>query len=73
MIHRHLNQPGFSLAAIDDMIARGKREDWAALRKAAVADKCIMEKVMQVCRAHISDPYAQRYHFWNQYAQRQLS
>ena len=73
MLHRHLNQPGFSLAAIDDMIARGRREDWAALRKAAVADKRIMEKVIRVCRAHISDPYAQRYHFWNQYAQRRLS
>jgi hypothetical protein len=26
-----------------------------------------------VCRAHIGNPHAQRYHFWMHYAQRHLA
>ena len=73
MLHRHLTHQGFTLAAIDDVIARGKRQDWAALRKAALADRAVMEKVLQVCRAYVADPYAQRYHFWKHYAERHLA
>ncbi len=69
MLHRHLTRQQFTLAAIDDMIARGKRQDWAELRRVALADRAVMEKVLQVCQAHIVDPYAQRYHFWKQYAE----
>jgi hypothetical protein len=32
-----------------------------------------MEKVLRVCQAHIADPYAQRYHFWKQYAERHIA
>lgn len=39
MYHRHLNHQKFTLAAIDDIIARGKRPDWAALRTAMLADR----------------------------------
>jgi hypothetical protein len=35
MIHRHLNHQELSLAAIDDVIGRGKRKDWEDLRLAA--------------------------------------
>jgi hypothetical protein len=28
MLHRHLNHQQLTLAAIDDVIARGKRRDW---------------------------------------------
>jgi len=28
----------------------------------------IRAKVLRVCAAHVADPYAQRYHFWNNYA-----
>jgi len=72
MLHRHLNHQDFTLAAIDDIIARGKWEDWADLRRVALADRAILEKVSRVCKAHIDDPYAQRYHFWNHYANRHL-
>lgn len=73
MFHRHLNHQNFTLAAIDDVIGRGKREDWAALRRAALRDRPILEKVLRVCQAHVQDPYAQRYHFWKQYAERHLA
>ncbi len=73
MLHRHLTHQRFTLAAIDDVIARGKRRDWAALRQAALSDRTTLEKVLRVCQPHIADPYAQRYHFWKQYAERLLS
>ncbi len=73
MLHRHLTHEQFTLAAIDDIIARGKRRDWAELRRAALADRAIMEKVLRVSLARVADPYAQRYHFWKQYAQRYLA
>lgn len=73
MLHRHLTHQQFTLAAIDDVIARGRRDDWAALRQAALADRAVMEKVLRVCQAHSADLYAQRYHFWKQYAERHLT
>lgn len=73
MLHRHLNHQDFTLAAIDDVIDRGRRQDWAELRRAALADRVVMEKVCRVCAAHVQDPYAQRYHFWKRYADRHLA
>ncbi|MBC8335435.1 MAG: hypothetical protein ISR59_08185 [Anaerolineales bacterium] len=73
MYHRHLTHQEFTLAAIDDVIARGKRQDWAELRQAVLKDKNMIDKVLKVCRAHLSDPYAQRYHFWKEYVERQLA
>jgi hypothetical protein len=73
MLHRHLNHEKFTLAAIDDVIGRGKRQDWAELRCAVLRDQTLLEKVLRVCKAHVADPYAQRYHFWKQYAERQLA
>lgn len=73
MLHRHLTHQNFTLAAIDDVIARGKLQDWAALRQAVLEDPSLVQKVLRVCQAHISDPYAQRYHFWKIYAERQLA
>jgi hypothetical protein len=61
MLHRHLTHQQFTLAAIDDVIARGKRRDWAELRQAALQDRAVLEKVLRVCQVHIADPYAQRY------------
>lgn len=65
MMHRHLNHQDYTLASIDDIIARGRRLDWVALRQALVKHPDLAGKVTQVCRRHLSDPYAQRYHFWN--------
>jgi hypothetical protein len=70
MRHRHLTHQEFTLAAIDDVIARGKRQDWAELRKVALVDRTMREKILRVCRAHVADPYTQRYHFWKYYVER---
>jgi hypothetical protein len=73
MEHRHLNHREFTLAAIDDVIDRGKNEDWRELRQAALADRATMEPVLRISLAHTGDPYAQRYHFWKNYAQHHLA
>jgi hypothetical protein len=73
VLHRHLTHQEFTLAAIDDVISRGKRHDWAELRRAVLADPAVLEKTLRVCQAHVADPYAQRYHFWKQYAERRLA
>jgi hypothetical protein len=31
-----------------------------------------MEKILRVSLAHAQDPYAQRHHFWRQYAEQHL-
>lgn len=73
MLHRHLNHQQWTLAAIDDCIDRGQRRDWIDLRRAVLADRVMLEKVLRVCQAHVADPYAQRYHFWMHYAERHLA
>lgn len=70
MLHRHLNHQSFTLAAIDDVIDRGEKNDWFDLREAALADPFVMARIRQVCEAHLGDPYAQRYHFWMNYVER---
>ena len=67
MLHRHLNHQGYTPAAIDDVISRGKWLDWAELRAAVLQDRALLDDVERICRAHIADPYAQRYHFWLHY------
>lgn len=69
MLHRHLNHSDWTLAAVDDVIARGRMEDWKTLRDAAENEE-VRERIQRVCLAHLSDPYAQRYHFWNAYVRR---
>ena len=70
MLHRHLNHQRFTLAAIDDVISRGQWRDWAELRRAALSDRAVLDKVERVCRSYASDPYAQRHHFWMHYAEK---
>lgn len=70
MLHRHLTHSELTLAAIDDIICRGKRTDWERLGRSVRNDREILEKVLRICRAHIADPYAQRYHFWFNYARK---
>jgi hypothetical protein len=70
MNHRHLNHSRFTLAAIDDVIDRGQRDSWASLLAAVDASPEIRLRVLRVCAAHVSDNYAQRYHFWSNYASR---
>lgn len=73
MDHRHLNHERLTLAAIDDIIDRGGRHDWADLRRAMLLDVAVAERVFRVCAAHIDDQYAQRYHFWDVYAKHYLA
>jgi hypothetical protein len=73
MLHRHLNHERFTLAAIDDVIARGRRADWEELRKALLADRSLAGKIVRVCQPHLGDGYAQRYHFWNHYVQERFA
>ena len=72
MLHRHLNHREYTLAALDDVVGRGRRRDWAQLRSAALGDRAVMEKILRVTLAHANDPYAQRYHFWRRYAEEHL-
>ena len=73
MLHRHLNHERYTLAALDDLIERGKREDWAQLRSVALENRAIMEKILRIALRHAQDPYAQRCHFWRQYAEKHLN
>jgi len=73
MLHRHLNHQGFTLAAIDDIISRGGWRDWADLRRAVLEDQSLLDKVERVCLVRVSDPYAQRYHFWMHYVEEHRS
>ena len=69
MQHRHIQSAdSFSSVAIDDIIDRGGRTDWARLRDRAQADKAILARIRRVCAAHISDPFDQKYHLWSLYA-----
>ncbi len=68
MQHRHLNHQLFTLAAIDDVISRGRWQDWVELRHAVLQDRGLLKKIERICRPYLSDPYAQRYHFWMHYA-----
>ena len=70
MLHRHLNHQRFTLAAIDDVISRGRWRDWAELRRAVLSDRTLLDKVACVCRSRIADPYAQRHHFWMHYVKK---
>src|SRR6218665_4207766 len=69
MLHRHLDHQRFTLAAIDDVISRGRWREWAELRRAALSDRTLLDKVERGCRPYASDPYAQRHHFWMHYAE----
>ena len=73
MKHRHLNHQELTLAAIDDLIGCGNRQDWAELRYAALNNRLVLEKALRICQARASNPYAQRYHFWKHYAERNLA
>ncbi|MCC7409636.1 MAG: hypothetical protein IT442_16345 [Phycisphaeraceae bacterium] len=73
MEHRHFNHQQSSRVAIDDVIARGKRADWEALRRALLADRALADKIRAVCQPQIVDPYAQRYHFWMHYVSERLA
>ena len=67
MRHRHLAHDDFTLAAIDDIISRGRLPEWSALRRALVANAAIRAKVLRICRAR-GPAAGQRFEFWRRYA-----
>jgi ribosomal protein S12 methylthiotransferase accessory factor YcaO len=69
MKHRHLNHEGYTAAAMDDVIARGKWIDWVEMHHAIQSDPSRLVYLERVCRNYVSDPYAQRYHFWMHYVE----
>ena len=73
MLHRHLNHSDWTLAAIDDVIARGRLDDWKELRDVAANRSDVRDRILRVAEPHLSDPYAQRYHFWNLYVRKQFA
>jgi hypothetical protein len=73
MEHRHLTPSAWTLAAVDDVIARGRLDDWKALRQAAAAEAAVRERILRVCAPRLADPTEQRYYFWDYYVRRQLA
>ena len=76
MLHRHLEVDDgqrYTLAAIDDIIARGLWDDWAELRGAALGERGVLDKIERVCRHYVGDPRAQRHHFWLHYVRKHRS
>ena len=53
MKHRHLNHEALTLAAIEDILARGSMPDWAPLIGKIEADPFgeVADKTLRVCRA----------------------
>jgi hypothetical protein len=72
MRHRHLKVVDFSAMSIDDIIERGRWDDWAELRRAAQRNSEIAKSILAVCAARDRDLYAQRHHFWKHYAKKFL-
>ncbi|MDR2302580.1 MAG: hypothetical protein LBF38_11140 [Deltaproteobacteria bacterium] len=70
MEHRHLEGENFSLESIDDIISRGKWDDWVELREKALSDPSVLDDIAHICANFISDPYEQRYHFWMNYVKK---
>lgn len=66
MKHRHLDTQEFTLAAIDDIISRGGRNDWIELRDAIREDPAIAAKVKKICACH-AEEHGIRYDFWPVY------
>jgi hypothetical protein len=71
MLHRHLTHTGYTIASIDDIIARGKRADWVELRNALDAEPEVLKpKILAACKVYADDPCAQRQRLWRMYAER---
>ena len=71
MLHRHISgEKSLSSVAIDDIIDRGGRSDWAFLRDAVMQKAELAKRIKKVCAAHMHDVFDQKYHFWNLYAER---
>jgi len=71
--HRHLNHTLLTLAAIDDILLRGKYIDWVELLDAMERDPTIREKILRVCESDHSPRPNQRYILWREYVKRRAA
>jgi hypothetical protein len=68
MKHRHLEHSDFGPAAIDDIIERGGRADWAELGQAVHDDPVVRTETQAIVEARSkSEPLNQRVAFWAHY------
>ena len=72
MNHRHITDNGYSLAAIDSIIERGQRKDWALLQISMRDDVDLCRKVLRLASHNLEHPYTIRYHYWRHYALERL-
>jgi len=73
MQHRHLTHSGYTLAAIDDIIDRGREEDWNALKQVVAVDRVVARKVLAVASVRAKEPYEQRHGFWRKYVEYKIA
>lgn len=64
MLHRHLDAPGYTLAAIDDVIERGMLDDWLDLAQAVRDDPDVKARVRRIVRARTGEQSTIHHAFW---------
>ncbi len=64
MLHRHLDDPGYSLDAIDDIIERGHLQDWLDLRDAAATNPIVRSKLQTIVAARSGEQSTIWHDFW---------
>jgi hypothetical protein len=69
MEHRHLHHQRFTLAAIDDVVARGAWPDWVRLRLDVLHTPTTLDKLERVCQPRVSNADVQWHRFWRHYAE----
>lgn len=72
MNHRHINDTEYSLTAIDSVIERGQRKDWALLQISMRDNSNLCRKVLHIAGHNLEHPYTIRYHYWYHYARKRL-
>jgi hypothetical protein len=72
--HRHITDigPEYSLAAIDSVIERGQRKDWALLQITMRDNLDLCRKILHVAEHNLEHPYTIRYHYWRHFARELL-
>ena len=69
MEHRHIySSAELSSVAIDDIIDRGGRKDWARLRDCADKSSDVLARIRKICAAYVNDAADQKYALWRFYA-----
>ena len=64
MQHRHLDDPGHTFAAIDDVIVRGSLEDWLDLGRAFDDDPQVRARVALLTARRQGDESTINHDFW---------